>query len=186
LTSLTLCPLLLASVGLLTAFLTIVIALVIMNLINLSPLTTEFFLSAVMCALGLRLVYLFEAELIFHLLSGYELDQGLVLHQSEKSVMDYIPLFSKRLAPLDDPDNLHQQKYATFHSREELNLEIQRLQRDIRLKQTELAYVENLMFAVSDSSVSRQYAPPAPPALVEDDPLSTNKGDVLSARGADA
>lgn len=138
----------------------IAIALVIMNVVSLTPLVTEFFLSAVICALGLRLVCLFESDLMFQLLRGFELDQGLVLRQSEKSVLDYLSLHSKRVAmtPLDDPDNQHQQKYATFQSKEELNLEIQRLQKEIKTKQNELSYVENMMFVLSESSFSQQHS----------------------------
>jgi hypothetical protein len=145
---------------LVTAFFTIAVALLIISLVNFTPLLREFFLSAVICALALRLLCLFESELMLQLLRGYELDQGLVLRQSEKSLLDFFSLHSKRVAvavsSLDDPSKKHQRKYATFQSKEELNKELQRLQKEIREKQMELAYVENMMFVISESSISQR------------------------------
>eukprot|EP00604_Paraphysomonas_vestita_P003003 CAMPEP_0174822422 /NCGR_PEP_ID=MMETSP1107-20130205/15637_1 /TAXON_ID=36770 /ORGANISM="Paraphysomonas vestita, Strain GFlagA" /LENGTH=143 /DNA_ID=CAMNT_0016041257 /DNA_START=2353 /DNA_END=2784 /DNA_ORIENTATION=- len=96
------------------------------------------------------------------LLSGYELDQGLVLKKSEPSIMELLIIKKQKVCAttpevnLEDPDSQHLTKYSKFRSKEELDFEIKRLLEDIRLKQVELAFVENMMFVVSESSSHHQ------------------------------
>jgi hypothetical protein len=155
-------------VGLLTTVVVIAATLLALSLLSMNPLIQEFFIAIVISVLMLRLLWLFEAERFYQVLAGYELDQGLVLHQSENNVIDYLLLRARRISSSvatvvsSDPESPSHQKYSTSRSKEELDMEIRRLQEDIKMKQNELAYVENLIFVMAESSAHSQ--PPSPAA----------------------
>ena len=98
---------------------------------------------------------------MIQVLTGYELDQGLVLKKSQISVFEHftskkkISASTHEIENIDDHDSQHLSKYTKLHSKEELNYELNRLLEDIRIKQLELAFVENMMFVVSESSCSQ-------------------------------
>lgn len=123
---------------------------------------------------------------MIQLLTGYELDQGFVLQKSEPSVFDYFVVKSKRVGAtneqtinLEDPESKHLVKYTKFRSKEELDFEIKRLLDEIKLKQVELAYVENMMFAVSESSShqSDKYQKENNPGDKSPSPLESNNNE---------
>jgi ABC-type branched-subunit amino acid transport system substrate-binding protein len=149
--------------GLLTAFGTIGLSLVALSLLSLTPLYQEFFIGMVICVLMLRLLWLFEAKRSYHVLAGYDLDQGLVLRQSEKSILATLASHTKRVATItvasSDPESQHLQKYSNPRSKEELDMDIRRLREEILIRQEELAYVENMIFVISESSTSNHYKP---------------------------
>jgi uncharacterized protein YlxW (UPF0749 family) len=66
----------------------------------------------------------------------------------------------------DTESSSHQKYAATNRSKEELDREIRRLQEDIRSKQEELAYVENLIFVVAETSSHTQPQTPVAAAAV--------------------
>jgi hypothetical protein len=138
--------------------------LLVLSLVSMTPLYQEFFIGILISVFMLRILWLFEAERLYQVLAGYELDQGLVLRQSEKSLLTSLLIRTRRVSTVSvvssDPESQHYQKYSTQRSKEELDMEIRRLQEEIKTREDELAYVENMIFVIADSSASSGHYKP--------------------------
>lgn len=145
-----------------TALGTVVGIFATINIVSINPLDQSFIIGVVISLLIIRLLYLLQYPLMVQLLTGYELDQALVLKKSEPSILEMLILKKKKVCAtptelnIDDRDSQHLTKYSKFHSKEELDFEMKRLLEEIRLRNVELAFVENMMFVVSESSSHHQ------------------------------
>lgn len=116
---------------------------------------------------------------------GYELDRALILRKSEKSIFEincYWKKFSNKVNSYSKSDpsttsitnqgvgselnsfpglNQNQQilkgleKYSKLKNKEELNVEVERIKEEIKLRQVELVCLENMMFASEQDSKSK-------------------------------
>ncbi len=118
----------------------------------------------------MRLLWVFHSQLVTQLFLGYELDKSLALRKTEKTILEYLypSRTPKILADSSEILSIEEQgiktKYSRYHSKEELDAEIQKIKEEIRMKQLELAHVENLIFLSSHSSVHQKYSESEPPA----------------------
>ncbi len=118
----------------------------------------------------MRLIWIFESELIIHLFLGYELDKSLTLRKTENGFLNYLcsncssKILSDSLEIIPEEQKQIHHKYSKFHSKEELDAEIKKIKETIRCNQLELAHVENLIFLSSESSHSgHRYSENDPP-----------------------
>jgi hypothetical protein len=153
--------------GLLTSFVVIITAFVIVGVVEMEPLTHQFFASLIVGLLISRLLWVFESERLFNLMFGYELDRALILRKSEKGLLDLhcFSTASKISGTHDDPTShgageidefmaKDLKKYRKLKNKAELNAEIGRVKSEIEKRQVQLACLENMVFTVEGENDS--------------------------------
>lgn len=162
----------------------IVITFVFLFVVNLEPLIRQFFVSLIISLLVSRILWVFESQLMYQLMFGYELDRALILRQSEKNIFEMVNwkkfsskvnIYSKSDQPtasisnqqggnelMNFPGSNQDQfmlkgleKYSKLKNKEELNIEIDRVKEEIKLRQVELVCLENMIFASEQDSKSQ-------------------------------
>ena len=182
--------------GLFTTFFVIALTFVLLFVVNLQPLTRQFIVGIVVSLLVSRILWIFESQLMYQLMLGYELDRTLILRKSEISILDIkcwkgfshrVAVYSKSEEPTASMSNqvggiggiggigggggnelntfpgLNQnhlmlkglEKFAKLKNKEELNVEIDKLKEEIKLRQIELVCLENMIFASEQDSKSQ-------------------------------
>jgi hypothetical protein len=159
-----------------TTALAVVVGFVLVAVIEMEPLTRQFFASLIIGLLISRLLWIFESERLCNVLLGYELDRALILRKSEKGLLDLncCSTASKVYgganddAPVvggagevDEAMAKELKRYRKLKNKDELSAEIERVKAEIQHGQSQLACLENMVFAVdgendsSAQSVSR-------------------------------
>lgn len=154
-------------------------------MIDMEPLITQFFTSLVIGLLVSRILWIFESQLMYNLMLGYELDRALILRKSEKSFFEMDTSFlcwsaSKKISDMSKNDSglptssysntLGQgnicpveermmlkglEKYGKLKNKAELDAEIGRVKEEICRHQVELVCLENMIFASEHDSKSQ-------------------------------
>lgn len=142
---------------------------IIVFTIDFDPLTRQFFVSLVVSLLLFRIFWVFESQHIYNLLAGYELDRALILRKSEKNIFEILGLkkLTNKILAIDqdenntlsmtstekipgvgyDPMMKGLEKFAKLKNQDELLGEITRIKEEMKLRQIEIACLENMMFA---------------------------------------
>ena len=134
----------------------------------MDPIFRQFFVSLIICLTLLRMIWIFESHFIYRLLAGYELDRALFLRKTEKNILELLGLrkLSNKILAINQDDNAISttenlsgqgntsmvkglEKFSKMKNQEEITTEIVRIKEEMKLRQIELACLENLMF-VSD------------------------------------
>lgn len=147
---------------------------ILLGVVKFLPIEREFITSLIICLLLLRILWVFEHQIIYHLLAGYELDRSLILHKSEKNILELwgIVLFqakvmssgddycstssiTQRSEQLTSPGTgylLKYNKYDKLKTRDEIIMNIDRVRKEFEEKRLELTSLENMLFTVDQDS----------------------------------
>lgn len=140
----------------------VIILPIILSLNDMNPNTRTFFIALVIALVLIRLLWIFDTHLIYHLFSGYELDHTLGLHKTEKNIFQLLDCFHLRRKIFSSiHDDLHatyyktdedysdknkKSKFSYLKTPEDVAHEIDRVREELKVKQSELSSLENMMF----------------------------------------
>lgn len=160
-----------------TSFIVLFIAFLIIIVADIEPLAKQFFVCLVKGFLASRIVWIFESQLLYYLMFGYELDRGMNLKKTEKSVYEVLccqpvkvglndepPTSSMALSPSSFGTLDHRrtpkgmEKYSQLRNKAELDAEIARARDELQHCQRELACLENMVFASEHDSKHSEYS----------------------------
>jgi hypothetical protein len=147
---------------------------------NIEPILRDYLENLILALLLLRILWIFESQIIYQLFTGYELDRTLLLQKSQKSLFEMLGNYSKKVytEPKSLTDNNSSstshlpgasdmltapgmafvmkglEKFARMKDRDEIIAEIQRVKEEKEMRQIEFNCLENLLFAVDRESES--------------------------------
>jgi hypothetical protein len=138
----------------------ITVGFVLVNVIDMEPLTHQFLASLIVGLLISRLLWIFESERLYNVTFGYELDRALILRKSEKSILDLNccsasnKVYGQETVEVDEFMAKELKRFRKLKNKGELDAEIERAKAEIHQVQTRLACLENMVFTVEGENDS--------------------------------
>jgi hypothetical protein len=158
---------------------TITTMTIVFALAPLEPVLQVYLKALIIGLLLLRILWIFENKIVYHLLAGYELDRTLLLQKSENNLLEMFGSYSKKIYSEPASTSNHSssishlagasdvlagpgatlvmkglEKFSRLKDRDEIIAEIKRVKEEKEIRQIELTCLENLLFTVDRESES--------------------------------